>query len=173
MGNICLLQLKLLRRRKRFIQPALTANSSSLLSLMVVYIFFLHRPDHFVGHSLVACPFADNSFLHVYLKLLASLLPPSTRQPGPVAVLLGQTLKLSLIFHQSVTLFWSTEKRLAAASPEFSSAYLMTESLNYFFFFLLHRSHGNHQCDTDWQKARTIREKGGHIFFLDLKKINK
>ena len=30
--------------------------------------------------------------------LFASLLPPSTRQPGPIAVLLGQTLKLSLIF---------------------------------------------------------------------------
>ena len=47
----------------------------------------LFRPDHFAGHSLVACPFADNSFPHVYLGLLASLLPPSTRQPGPVAVL--------------------------------------------------------------------------------------
>ena len=53
---------------------------------------------HFAGHSLVACPFADNSFPHVYLRLLAHLLPPSTRQPGPVAVLLGKTLKLTLIF---------------------------------------------------------------------------
>ena len=59
---------------------------------------FLHRPDHFAGHSLVVCPFADNSSPHVYLKLLASLLPTATRQPGPVAVLLGQTLKLSFIF---------------------------------------------------------------------------
>ena len=39
---------------------------------------FGHRPDHCAGHSLVACPFADNSSPHVYLKLLASLLPPST-----------------------------------------------------------------------------------------------
>ena len=87
----------------------------------------------------------------------------STRQPGPIAVLLGQTLMLSLIFHQSLTLFLSTEKRLAAASPTFSSAYLTTDCLNFkssFLFFLLHRSHGDHQCNTDWQKARTIREKG-------------
>ena len=83
---------------------------------------FGHRPDHFAGHSLVACLFADNSSLLVYLKLRASLLPPSTRQPGPVAVLLGQTLKLSLIFHQSLTLFWLTEKCRAAACPKFSSA---------------------------------------------------
>ena len=51
---------------------------------------FRHRPDHFAGHSLVACPFADHPSPHVYLRLLASLLPPSTRQPDPVAVLLGQ-----------------------------------------------------------------------------------
>ena len=40
LGNSCLLQVKLLRWRKRFSQPALTANSSSLLSLTVVYICF-------------------------------------------------------------------------------------------------------------------------------------
>ena len=92
---------------------------------------FGHCPDHCAGCSLMASLFADNSSPHVYLRLLASLLPPSTRQPGPVAVLLGQTLKLSLIFHQSLTLFWSTEKHLVAASPEFSSAYLTTESLKF------------------------------------------
>ena len=126
LGNICLLHVKLLWR-KRFIQPAFVANSSSHGGVHL----FLHRPDHFAGHSLVACPFAGNSSPHVYLKLLASLLPPSTRQPGPVAVLLRQTLKLNLIFHPSLTLFGSTEKHLVAASPEFSSAYLMTESLNF------------------------------------------
>ena len=42
---------------------------------------FLHRPDYFEGHSLVACPFADNSSPHVHIRLLAGLLPPSTRQP--------------------------------------------------------------------------------------------
>ena len=72
----------------------------------------LFCPDHFVGPSLVACPFADNSSPHFYVRLLASLLPPSSRQPGPAAVLLGQMLKLSLIFHQSLTLFWSTDKCL-------------------------------------------------------------
>ena len=39
---------------------------------------FHHHPDHFAGHSLVSCPFADNSSPHVYLKLLSSLLPPSS-----------------------------------------------------------------------------------------------
>ena len=48
---------------------------------------FRHRPDHFTGHSRVACPFAYNSFPLVYFKLLAR------SQPGPVAVFLGQTLK--------------------------------------------------------------------------------
>ena len=77
--------------RKQFIQPALAANSSSLLSLTVVY----SCGDHFVGHSLVACLFADHPSQHVYLRLLASLLPQSTKQPDPVAVPLG---KLSFIF---------------------------------------------------------------------------
>ena len=83
-----LLQVKLLRRRKRLIS-AVTHGGVHL---------FRHRPDHFAGQSLVACLYADNSFPHVYLKLLAGLLPPSTRQPGPVAVLLGQMLKHSFIF---------------------------------------------------------------------------
>ena len=39
-----------------------------------------------------------SSHPHIYLQLLASLFPPSTRQPSPVAVLLRQTLKLNLIF---------------------------------------------------------------------------
>ena len=59
---------------------------------------FLHHPDHFAGHSLAASPFVDNSSLHVYLRLLSILLPASSRQPGPVAVLLGQILKLRFIF---------------------------------------------------------------------------
>ena len=125
-----------------------TSTHCKLLISAVTHGGGVHRPDRCAGHSLMACPFADNSSLHVYLRLLSSLLPPSTRQPGPVAVLLGQTLKLRLIFHQSLTLFWSTEKHLAAASPEFSSAYFTTESLNfksYFLFFLQHRSHDDHQ----------------------------
>ena len=75
LGNSCLLQVKLLRRGKWFSRPALAANSSSLLSLVHL---FLHRPDHVTRHSLVACPFADNSFPLVYLRLLAR------SQPGPV-----------------------------------------------------------------------------------------
>ena len=55
---------------------------------------FLHHPDHFAGHTLMACPFADDSSPHVYVKLLTSLLPPSTRQPGPDAVVQCQWSRL-------------------------------------------------------------------------------
>ena len=34
----------------------------------------------------LSCPFAENAYPHVYLRLLANLPPPSSRQPGPVAV---------------------------------------------------------------------------------------
>ena len=64
---------KLLRRRKRFSQPLPAVNPSSLLSLTVAYIYFALI---ILRDTLVACPFADNSFPHVYLKLLSSLLPP-------------------------------------------------------------------------------------------------
>ena len=110
------LEVKLLQWRKRFIQPVVTAISSSLLSVTVVYIclaialIILRDTLLWHAHLLITHP-------HTFLRLLTSLLPPSTRQPGPVAVLLGQTLKLSLIFYQSFTLFWSTEKCLAAAFP--------------------------------------------------------
>ena len=118
-----LLQVKLLRRRKLFSRPALTANSSSLLSLTVAHICFSVAPDHFTGHPLVACPFADNPTLHVYLKLLARLLPPSTRQPGPVAVLLGQMLKLSLIFFANLSLSWGRQRNVYGC---FSRIFLCT-----------------------------------------------
>ena len=75
-----LLQVKLLRWRKWFSQPALVANSASLLVTHGGVHLFRHHPDHFAGHSLMACPFADNPSQHVYLKLLARLLPTSTRQ---------------------------------------------------------------------------------------------
>ena len=112
---------------------------------------FLHRPDHFAGHSLVACPFADNSSPHVYLRLLASVLPPSSRQPGPVAVLLGRTLKLC--FSHSLGVDRET------SSGCFSQVFLWIYHHRKFefpvvlFIVLLHRSHGDHQCHTDWQKA--------------------
>ena len=66
--------------------------------------------------NLVACPFADDPSRHVYLRLLAPrfFIPPSG----------------------SLVLVGSTEKRLAAASPEFISAYFKTESLNFKSHFL-------------------------------------
>ena len=70
------------------IQP--TSTHGKLLTSAVTHRgvhLFCHHPDHFTGHSLVACLFADNSFPHVYLKLLAH------SQPGTVPVLLEQTLK--------------------------------------------------------------------------------
>ena len=71
-----LLQVKLLRWRKWFNQPALVANSASLLVTHGGVHLFRHHPDHFAGHSLMACPFADNPSQHVYLKLF---LPPPGR----------------------------------------------------------------------------------------------
>ena len=82
----------LLQRRKRYSEPALAANSSSLLPRWRTFVS--PSPWSISG----TLPFADHPFRHVYLRLLACLLPPSTRQPGPVAVLLRQTLKLSFIF---------------------------------------------------------------------------
>ena len=61
------------------------------------------------------CPFADNSSPHVYLKLLTSLRPPSTRQPGPVAVPLGQTLKLAKFVTFSSQIF---ERKELNACPQ-------------------------------------------------------
>ena len=60
---------------------------------------FSHCPDHFAGQFLVACP------------CLLITQPPSTRQPGPVAVLLRQTLKLSLIFFASLSHSWLRRQR--------------------------------------------------------------
>ena len=78
------------------IQPTSTRGKLLISAVTDVGVhLFCHRPDHFAGHSLVACPFADNPVPHVYLRLLASLLPPSTQQSDAVAVLFGQTLKLN------------------------------------------------------------------------------
>ena len=109
---------------------------------------FLHRPDHFAGHSLMACPFADNSFPHVYLKLLASILPPSTRQPGPVAVFLRQTLKLKLTFLPvSHSLGVDRETSSGCFARVFFCIFYDRKfefQVVLFFFF-----HCDHQCDTD------------------------
>ena len=112
----------------------------------------------------------------VYLKLLASLLPTSTRQPDPVAVLFGQTLKLSFIFSPI-----SHSQCLATASPEFSSAYFTTESLNFKSYFLFSfaapeswrssmwywLTESEHNMWKRWRKTCSV---SGHVFFLDLKK---
>ena len=100
-----------------------TSTRSKLLISAVTHggvHLFLHHPDHFAGHSLVSCPFADNAFPHIHLKLLASLLPPSTKQPGPVAVLFRQTLKLCLIFSPiSSTLLVNRETSSGCSSRVF------------------------------------------------------
>ena len=108
-------------------------------------------------------PFADNHFPHVYLKLHVSLLPPSTRQPGPFAVLLGQMLKLSSIFSP---ISHSLGVDIETSSSCFPRVFLCIFYNRKFEFqvvlliLLLHRSHGDQQCDTDRQKASTTREKG-------------
>ena len=77
----------LLQVRNR-IQPT-NAFCKLLISAVTHGGVHLFRPDHHAGHSLVTYLFADHPSLHVYLQLLARLLPASSRQPGPVAVLLG------------------------------------------------------------------------------------
>ena len=110
----------------------------------------------------MACPFADNSSPHVYLRLLSSLLPPSSRQPGPVAVLLGQTLKLCLIF-SPVSHSLGVDRETSSGC--FSRVFLCIfydrkfEFQVVLFILLLHRSDGDHQCDTDWQKAAQCMKK--------------
>ena len=121
---------------------------------------FHHRLDHFAGRSLPVC---CNSSPYVYLKLLSSLLPASSRQPGPVAVLLGQTLKLTFIF-SPISHSLGVDREVSSGC--FSRVFLCIFYDREFEFqvilliFLLHWTHGDHQCDTDWQKASTTREKG-------------
>ena len=117
--------MKLLRRTKRFSQPALAANSSSLLSLTVAYICFsialtiLRDTLSWRARLLIT-----NSCMFISGSLLAFFLPPA----GSLALLLSSSDSSDLLYRQILTLLGSTEKRLVAASPEFSSAYLMAES---------------------------------------------
>ena len=134
--------MKLLRRRERFSQPALAANSSSLLSLTVAYICFaliiLRDTLSWRARLLITHP-----RMFISSSSLAFFLPPA----GSLALLLSSSdssvFCFYLFIHQSLPLLGSTEKRLAAASPEFSSAYFTTESLNIkscFLFILSWRS---------------------------------
>ena len=85
-----------------------------------------------------------NSRMFISSSSLAFFLPP----PDSLALLLSSDRRWSSVwfFRLSLTLLGLTEKRLM--------------SCLIFYFFLLHRSHGDHQCDIDWQKANTTREKG-------------
>ena len=105
------------------IQPTSTrGKTSSLLSLTVAYIclaialIILRDTLSWLARSLIT---------HSHMFISGSSL--------------AFFLKLSLIFSPfSLTLLGSTEKRLAAASPEFSSAYFVTESLNFKYTLKLH-----------------------------------
>ena len=127
-------------------------NSSSLLSLTVVYICFAIALI-ILWDTLMASPFADNPFLHVYVRLLASL--------SPFAVLLRQTLKLSFIFSPiSHSLGVDRETSSSCFSRVFFCIFydkVWISSCTFYFFAA--PEPGDHQCDTDWQKASTICEK--------------
>ena len=117
---------------KRFSQPALTDNSSSLLSLTVAYICFtialiiLRDTLSWRARLLITHP-----RMFISGSSLAFFLPPA----GSLALLLSSSDSSVLFYRQSLTLLGSTEKRLAAASPDFSSAYFIAESSYFFFFF--------------------------------------
>ena len=143
-----LLQVKLLWRRKRLSQLAIAAVSSSLLSLTVAYICFtialIILQDTLSWRARV-------SFFPACLSQAPGWRPSSSLHQAawPCCCPPWTDTEARFFFFFSVTLLGSTEKHLAAASPRFPSAYFRTESLNfklYFFFFLLHRRHGYHQC---------------------------
>ena len=115
-----------------------TSTRSKLLISAVTHggaHLFLHRPDHFVGHSIMACPSADNSSPHVYLRLLTSLLYPSTSQPDPLWV-----------YRETSSGCFSRVFLCIFYARKFEFQVVL-------FIFLLHQSHGDHKCETDWQKA--------------------
>ena len=103
-------------------------------------------------------PFYWMSYLKTFLtKILLS----STR---------GKLL-ISAVTHGGVHLFRHRPDHFAGhtlvvypfADPEFSSAYIRQKvwiSSRTIHFFLLHWSHGDHQCDIYWQKASSTRQKG-------------
>ena len=134
--------------RKRFSQPALAVNSSSLLSLTLAYICF----------AIALIILQDTLLWRAHLQITHSI-----RQPGPFAVLLGQTLKLSFIFSPISHSLGVNRKTSSSCFSQVFLCIFYTSKFEYqvvLFILLLHRGHGDHQCDTDWQKASTIREKG-------------
>ena len=119
------------------------ANQHSWLSLTVVYICFaialIILQDTLSWHARLLithpCMFISSS-------LLAFFLPP----PGSPTLLLSST---------------ETSSGCFSRFPVFRCIFYNRKfAFQVLFIFVLHRSHGDHQCDIDWQKASTIREKG-------------
>ena len=86
LGNSCLLQVKLLRWRKWFSRPALTDNSSSLLSLVMAYICF----TLIILWDTLSCRvhlLITHSHMFIWSSSLAFFLPPA----GSLALLLSSS----------------------------------------------------------------------------------
>ena len=98
---LCFLQVKLLRWRRWCSQPALAANSSSLLSLTVAYICFsIALIILWDTLSLRARLLMAHSCMFISGSSLAFFLPP----PGSLALLLSSSDSSVLFFRQSLTL---------------------------------------------------------------------
>ena len=94
---LCLLQVKLFARRKRFSRPALAANSSSLLSLAVAYICFaITLIILWDALSWRARFLITNSSMFISGSSLAFFLPP----PGSLTLLLSSSDSSVLFFHE-------------------------------------------------------------------------
>ena len=156
--------MKLLRQRKRFSQTALAANSSSLLAYICFALII------FAGHSLMVSLFADNSLPHVYVKLLARLLP------GSLALLLSSSDKhwsSVWFFRPSLTLLGSTEKPLVAV-PSFP-LHIYDRKFEFqvvLFIFLLLIPTDRKQHNT-WKKAKKKNVQCQWSRLLPLFKNNK
>ena len=139
---------------------------------------FCHCPDHFAGHSLLACRLLITyPCMFISSSSLAFFLPP----PGSLALFCPLRTDAEAQFY-----FFTNLSLREMSSGCFSWVFLCTfynrkfEFQVVLFIFLLHQSHG-HQSNTDWQKPSKTHEKGEeekHAVSLDtssflIKKINK
>ena len=135
--------MKLLRRRKRFSQPALAANSSSLLSLTVAYICF----------ALIIL--RDTLSWHARLLITHSRMFMSTssldffQAARPCCCLPRTDAEAQFDFFAHLSLSWVRQRTSSGCFSIFSIFY----DRKFEFQVVLFRSR--------------------HVFFLDLKKINE
>ena len=144
----------MLRRRKRFSQPALAANSSFLLSLTVAYIGFtialiiLRDTLSWRAHLLITHP-------HMFISgsSLAFFLPP----PGSLVLLLSSSDSAEAQF---LSLSWGRQRNILCRFFQVFLCIFYDRKFKFQVILLIFFLHQSHQCDIDGQKASTTCEKG-------------